>query len=173
MLVGLAEQQRVGPIDGVRYIKDLYERAILLAPCTVNGLPGEPSLDADSMATVGGMFELLGPERRFHSIPTDNWVDDVNDICTMFGDEHPLCQGLRAIPADTSGRMGSKLADHMTQNTLTQVFGSYVERSDWVHPYTEGLSTPWALEDVTDFPLTLVIASEDEECYPEKAYELL
>ena len=36
-LVGLAEQEGADPIADSLYIKDIYEKGILLAPCTIMG----------------------------------------------------------------------------------------------------------------------------------------
>ena len=57
--------------------------------------------------------------------------------------------------------MSTKIYDHVAQNGLTNVFSRYIEREDWVSPLEPILIEPWPIEQVKDFPITLVVAMND------------
>ena len=135
------------------------QHAILLAPCTVldNG-----SQDVGTLSGLG-----------IASIPSDNWEADVATVCDTLGADSVYCYFLSSIDADFSGRIGTKLSDHMAQNTVSGIFGSYV--SDWDNSASPqwGSNPPveWPLAGI-EMPITLVVAENDTECTPERAEEL-
>ena len=48
-----------------------------------------------------------------------------------------------------------------------------IDREDWTYELDMGLIEAWKIDQVSDFPLTLVIADQDEYCVPEYALELM
>ena len=121
------------------------------------------------MAGVFTPWGLTG--NQWYSVPTDNWEADLSAFCGIVGDEN--CAGFYEYPE--SGRLSTKLLDHANQGTLLNSFGSYIEQADWNYPLDdyETLSTPWALDQVTDFPLTLIVGEEDTSCELQYAYETM
>ena len=78
--VGLAEFEGVDFGEGTKNIKDLYEKAILMAPCTILGpYMTEPFLTEESMAGIFNPWYMTG--EKWYSVPTDNWDEDLAAFC--------------------------------------------------------------------------------------------
>jgi len=101
------------------------------------------------------------------SVPSDDWEADIETICTTLGEDHPECQFSPYIPADFSGRIATKITDHLSQNHEVQVFGAYV--SDWENSSKE--PQEWPLSGI-EMPITLVVAENDTTCLPSGAADL-
>ncbi len=104
MISGLSLEFTRGPIV------ELFERAILLAPCTVLGPDQEPVENITPTTNPSlGFFKALG----VHSIPSDDWENDKTKLCNASGNDETLCNMLNSLSADYPGRMPAKLSDHI------------------------------------------------------------
>lgn len=81
-------------------ILDNFQHAIYLAPCTLVG---------DAATSTVGTFSGLG----INSIPSEDWETDVGNFCNLVGVDSDSCAWMSSIDADFSGRIGSKLGDHL------------------------------------------------------------
>ena len=78
---------------------------------------------------------------------------------------------MSSIPADYPGRLGTKLGDHLAQNRLSGVFGSFVD--DWEN--SSQTPTEWPLSLIAaenSITVSLVVAENDTECPADLATSL-
>ena len=129
------------------------QHAILLAPCTI----------IENQGAVGELTNL-----GIYSIPSDNWEVDQATICDTLGAESANCYLASYATAEDSGRLASKILDHVGQNYEVGVFGAYVD--DWEN--SSKTVNPWPLEGIT-VPHTLIIAELDDTCPPTTAQTLI
>lgn len=139
-------------------ITDNFQHAILMAPCTLIGT---------AETSIVGLYTSQGID----SIPSNNWEVDVATYCQALGEDTVGCAFMQSIDADYSGRLGTKLLDHIYQNRVAGVFGSYVD--DWENSDKTPIAWPIELMSASNSPtITLVVAENDEDCPLELATEL-
>lgn len=94
------------------------------------------------------------------------WDYDLNVLCETYGEY--ACEFYSAIDPDQQC-MSFKDEAHWQQNTKSQRFQMYVD--DWEYPdkYEADLIP---LENITEMPISMIIAEFDVACTPEKAYDL-